>query len=117
MARQPGLHGGEFVFILFVLSNSAKRNALGIRDLTLPYPIVGAGYDSKGSVADMSVTPSGFALRMNGSCSANQEDCGGTVDPYRICCPKSSFCPHSYNVDVSDYEPSSRIDRGNIDAH
>lgn len=54
---------------------------------------------------------------MNGSCSANQEDCGGTVNPYRICCPKSSFCPRSYNVDVSDYEPSNRINRGNIDAH
>ncbi|OIW33184.1 hypothetical protein CONLIGDRAFT_711117 [Coniochaeta ligniaria NRRL 30616] len=47
----------------------------------------------------MSVSTSGFALRINGSCYSNQEDCGTTVDPFRVCCPQSSFCPSSYNVD------------------
>lgn len=50
----------------------------------------------------MAASPSGFALRLNGSSCLNQEvDCGGTVYPYRVCCPEGAFCPSQYNVDVS----------------
>jgi hypothetical protein len=49
----------------------------------------------------MSVSPSGFALRMNGSCQTSEVDCGATVAPYRACCPSGSFCPSQYNVDAS----------------
>ncbi|SPO04124.1 uncharacterized protein DNG_06807 [Cephalotrichum gorgonifer] len=47
----------------------------------------------------MSASPSGFALRKNGTCGAAEVDCGRTVAPYRACCPESSFCPTQYNVD------------------
>lgn len=50
----------------------------------------------------MAASPSGFALRLNGSSCLSQEvDCGGTVYPYRVCCPEGAFCPSQYNVDVS----------------
>ena len=57
----------------------------------------------------MSVSTSGFALRINGTCPANDVDCGATVDPYRVCCPANSFCPSQYNVNVRQtliYEPN-----------
>ncbi|KAK0743450.1 hypothetical protein B0T18DRAFT_185007 [Schizothecium vesticola] len=48
----------------------------------------------------MAASPSGFALRLNGSSCLRQEvDCGGTVGPYRVCCPEGAFCPSQYNVD------------------
>ncbi|KAI9375187.1 hypothetical protein BJX61DRAFT_495156 [Aspergillus egyptiacus] len=41
----------------------------------------------------------GWSLRKNGSCLEDLEvDCGETVEPYRVCCPQGSFCPHAYNV-------------------
>ncbi|KAL2857741.1 hypothetical protein BJY01DRAFT_242163 [Aspergillus pseudoustus] len=40
----------------------------------------------------------GWALRQNGSCLAHEEDCGETVDPYRVCCPGGSYCPRAYNI-------------------
>ncbi|KAK0716350.1 hypothetical protein B0H67DRAFT_261506 [Lasiosphaeris hirsuta] len=47
----------------------------------------------------MAASPSGFALRLNGSSCLGQEvDCGTTLPPYRVCCPESSFCPSQYNV-------------------
>ncbi|KAK5654034.1 hypothetical protein OQA88_7712 [Cercophora sp. LCS_1] len=47
----------------------------------------------------MTASPSGFALRLNGSSCLSQEvDCGTTVAPYRVCCPAGSFCPAQYNV-------------------
>lgn len=50
----------------------------------------------------MAASPSGFALRLNGSsCLSQDVDCGGTVYPYRVCCPEGAFCPSQYNVDVS----------------
>lgn len=42
----------------------------------------------------------GFALRRRGKCHDDEEDCGATDKPYRACCPKSSFCPRQWNVDV-----------------
>ncbi|KAL4923873.1 uncharacterized protein BDV17DRAFT_285104 [Aspergillus undulatus] len=39
----------------------------------------------------------GWALRVNGSCLEQEEDCGPTLDPYRVCCPGGSFCPNAYN--------------------
>ncbi|KAJ9245521.1 hypothetical protein DTO169E5_826 [Paecilomyces variotii] len=44
------------------------------------------------------VSTSGFALRINGSCADNEQDCGGTVGSFRACCPAGSFCPSQYNV-------------------
>jgi len=55
----------------------------------------------KGYLVGMSVSTSGFALRNNGSCQANEVDCGVTKAPYHACCPADSFCPSQYNVDVS----------------
>jgi len=50
----------------------------------------------------MAASPSGFALRLNGSSCLRQEvDCGTTLPPYRVCCPEGSFCPAQYNVNVS----------------
>ncbi|KAK3380992.1 hypothetical protein B0H63DRAFT_474716 [Podospora didyma] len=46
----------------------------------------------------MSVSSSGFALRINGTCQLNEVDCGATVSPYHACCPEHSFCPSQYNV-------------------
>ncbi|KAK0704353.1 hypothetical protein B0H67DRAFT_348209 [Lasiosphaeris hirsuta] len=47
----------------------------------------------------MAASPSGFALRLNGSSCLGQEvDCGTTVAPYRVCCPAGSFCPSQYNI-------------------
>ena len=48
----------------------------------------------------MSASPSGFALRENGTCQANEVDCGVTINPYRVCCPALSFCPSQYSVNV-----------------
>jgi hypothetical protein len=48
----------------------------------------------------MSVSNSGFALRINGTCPVTGVDCGATVAPYRACCPADSFCPSEYNIDV-----------------
>lgn len=48
----------------------------------------------------MSTSPSGFALRKNGTCELQEVDCGKTVNPYRVCCPHASSCPSQYNVDV-----------------
>ncbi|KAI0442120.1 hypothetical protein F4803DRAFT_384519 [Xylaria telfairii] len=46
----------------------------------------------------MSTAP-GWAIRRNGSCLLGEEtDCGGTVAPYRACCPSSTTCPSQYNV-------------------
>ncbi|KAK0634099.1 hypothetical protein B0T14DRAFT_492125 [Immersiella caudata] len=48
----------------------------------------------------MAASPSGFALRVNGtSCLNHEVDCGQTVAPYHVCCPAGSFCPTQYNVD------------------
>jgi hypothetical protein len=50
----------------------------------------------------MAVSPSGFALRLNGSSCLDEEvNCGTTVAPYRVCCPAGAFCPSQYNVNVS----------------
>jgi len=49
----------------------------------------------------MSVSTSGFALRINGTCPSNDVDCGVTIEPYHVCCPGNSFCPSQYNVNVS----------------
>ncbi|OJI98324.1 hypothetical protein ASPVEDRAFT_79985 [Aspergillus versicolor CBS 583.65] len=43
-------------------------------------------------------SPFGWALRVNGSCLDVEEDCGMTIEPYRVCCPGGSYCPHAYNV-------------------
>lgn len=40
----------------------------------------------------------GFALRINGSCLPEQVDCGATANPFRVCCPGGTQCPHAYNV-------------------
>ncbi|KAL5337934.1 hypothetical protein BJX70DRAFT_399202 [Aspergillus crustosus] len=40
----------------------------------------------------------GWALRQNGSCLTQEEDCGPTVEPYRVCCPAGSYCPRAYNI-------------------
>ncbi|KAL4864754.1 WD40-repeat-containing domain protein [Aspergillus spectabilis] len=40
----------------------------------------------------------GWALRQNGSCLDTEEDCGVTVEPYRVCCPGGSYCPNALNV-------------------
>ena len=44
------------------------------------------------------VMASGFALRRNGSCLAEQVDCGPTADTYHACCPSGSSCPRQFNV-------------------
>ncbi|KAF2667703.1 hypothetical protein BT63DRAFT_298581 [Microthyrium microscopicum] len=48
----------------------------------------------------------GFAIRRNGSCVAplGEIDCGGTVAPYRVCCPHEAYCPrsNSYNAYCCD---------------
>lgn len=43
-----------------------------------------------------------FATRPEGggNCEDEEEDCGKTDKLYRACCPKGSFCPAQYNVDV-----------------
>ncbi|KAM7212121.1 hypothetical protein V8F06_012484 [Rhypophila decipiens] len=46
----------------------------------------------------MAASPSGWALRKNGSCQSQEVDCGQTVAPYRVCCPHASSCPHQYNA-------------------
>lgn len=57
----------------------------------------------------MTASPSGFALRLNGSTCLSQEiDCGTTVSPYRVCCPATSFCPKQYNVDVCEPPQNDR---------
>ena len=43
--------------------------------------------------------PSGFAVRRNGSCLAEEVDCGRTQAPFRACCPARASCPQQYNVD------------------
>ena len=46
----------------------------------------------------MSTQP-GFAIRRNGTCLSGYEtDCGGTVPPFRGCCPVGFQCPQQYNV-------------------
>ncbi|KAE9364224.1 hypothetical protein N431DRAFT_496815 [Stipitochalara longipes BDJ] len=47
----------------------------------------------------MSVSTSGFALRINGTCPVTDVDCGPTESPYRACCPADSFCPSEYNIE------------------
>ena len=32
---------------------------------------------------------------------SSHQDCGGTIVPYRACCPANTFCPSQYNIDVS----------------
>ena len=44
-------------------------------------------------------SPSGFAIRRNGTCLSNEVDCGQTKAPFRACCPAGGSCPKSYNVD------------------
>ena len=35
----------------------------------------------------------GFSLRRNGSCTADEQDCGPTWGPFRRCCPGNTKCP------------------------
>ncbi|RDL40954.1 uncharacterized protein BP5553_00933 [Venustampulla echinocandica] len=50
-------------------------------------------------MSDASAAFSGFALRTNGSCLANEVDCGATRAPFRACCPGTTTkCPEQYNV-------------------
>lgn len=51
----------------------------------------------------MAASPSGWALRKNGTCELQEVDCGETVAPYRVCCPHASSCPRQYNVNVSEF--------------
>ncbi|KAL4922370.1 hypothetical protein BDW62DRAFT_52212 [Aspergillus aurantiobrunneus] len=47
---------------------------------------------------DAEASTFGWALRVNGSCLDIEEDCGPTLEPYEVCCPGGSYCPHAYNV-------------------
>jgi hypothetical protein len=66
----------------------------------------------------MSVSTSGFALRINVTCPITGVDCGATAPPYRACCPADSFCPRLYNVDVSQqFEEEENIFSANNTNH
>ncbi|KAL4968814.1 uncharacterized protein BDV14DRAFT_166791 [Aspergillus stella-maris] len=49
-----------------------------------------------GPVSEVSTL--GWALRHNGTCLKQEEDCGATANPYRGCCPSGSYCPRAYNI-------------------
>ena len=38
---------------------------------------------------------SGWAVRRNGSCAADEVDCGLTAAPFHTCCAEGAFCPAS----------------------
>lgn len=43
--------------------------------------------------------PEGFAIRRNGTCLAEENDCGATLAPFRACCPQGASCFGWHNND------------------
>lgn len=81
-----------------------SRSLCSVSDSTRPQnpsaPIAirrtGASWDP-----EMSVQPFGFAIRNNGTCGDDLEECGDKTDPFHACCPSGSFCDkEDYNADV-----------------